>query len=72
MAHPNRPGLNIDNHNVNRRSRKIDELDANLEETLILDKQLKQLKLIKTHLEVQTGEVLELSQNDDDDAGGSL
>jgi hypothetical protein len=40
-----------------------------VDDDLTQDAILKQLKLIKVHLEVQTGEVLELPLNDDDDAG---
>jgi hypothetical protein len=65
-----RPGLNSQDRGVSRNSRKLDGSDV-VEET-DMDKQLKQLKLIKTHMEVLTGEELELSQNDDDDSGGSL
>lgn len=68
-SNKSRPGLNSQDRSNNRRSRKLDGSDV-VEDTN-MDKQLKQLKLIKTHLEVLNGEVLELSQSDDDDSGGS-
>jgi hypothetical protein len=51
-----------------RQSRKLYINDTQWDSSA---QQLKQLKLIKTHMEVLNGEVLELSQNDDDDADGS-
>jgi hypothetical protein len=59
------------NRTENITSRKLPESKAQDEQD-ILDKQLKQLKLIKTHMESINGEVITLSQTDDDDAGGSL
>ena len=68
MPHdPERPGMGDGDRGTHRLSRKLEYVDPVLHAHH--DSQLKQLKLIKTHLEVQNGEVLELSQNDDDDAG---
>ena len=67
VSNPDRPGMTGGDRVFNRLSRKLDGYDP-ITDTFA-DSQLKQLKLIKTHLEVMNGEVLELSQNDDDDAG---
>ena len=63
---PTRPGLNSQDRDVNTVSEFIKVAGTDDTEQ---DAQLKQLKLIKTHMEVLTGEDLELSQTDDDDAG---
>lgn len=62
----NRPGLN----SKDRGHKRVSEFLNNKEELeAAQDEQLKQLKLIKTHMEVLTDESLQLSQNDDDDGG---
>ena len=66
---PLRPGLNIGEPYLNTVSRRL-FVDGSADELLRMqDRVVKQLKLIKTHMEVQTGEVLELPLNDDDGAG---
>lgn len=66
-----RPGLNSQDRGQGKTSRKLFVAGDVIMEA-DMDKQLKQLKLIKTHMEVLNGEELELSQTDDDDSGGSL
>lgn len=70
---PLRPGLRIDNRGLNRASRKLVGTDLeDKEQVLMQDKILKQLKQIRVHHEIITGETNILSQNDDDDSGGSF
>ena len=69
LKDPLRPGLNIAEPCLNNFSRPL-FVDGSEDELLRMqDKIVKQLKIIKTHMEVQTGEVLELPLNDDDSAG---